>query len=51
CLSIRTFREALAIWQGTIHHTWSRIVSPDSGNDSPFRQSWIPIVRTNRARL
>ncbi|KAJ8591623.1 hypothetical protein M405DRAFT_880377 [Rhizopogon salebrosus TDB-379] len=33
------------------HHTWSRIESPDSGNDGPFRQSWIPIVRANRARL
>jgi hypothetical protein len=39
------------MWQGTTHHTWSRIECPDSGNDSPFRRSWIPIVRANRARL
>ncbi|KAJ8591626.1 hypothetical protein M405DRAFT_880378 [Rhizopogon salebrosus TDB-379] len=51
CLSIRTFRGALAMLQGSTHHTWSRIESPNSGNDNPFRQSWIPIVRANRARL
>jgi hypothetical protein len=39
------------MWQGTTHHTWPRIESPDSGNDSSFRQSWIQIVRANRARL
>ena len=50
CLSVRTFRGALAMWQGTTHHTWSRIESPDSSNDSPFGQSWIPIVQANRDR-
>ncbi|KAJ8582593.1 hypothetical protein M405DRAFT_830348, partial [Rhizopogon salebrosus TDB-379] len=51
CLSVPTFRGALVMWQGTTHHTWSRIESRDSGNDGPFRQSCIPIVRVNRARL
>jgi hypothetical protein len=51
CLSVRTFRGALAMWQGTTHHTWSRIESLDSGNDSPSHQSYIPIVLANLARL